>query len=95
MTKDDAITTLVIFVVIIALALFAWIKGKRGKGFGEWLWVTIFAGFGIFIAWLIFTFFIHFDDPILKLLVMSIAMSILAGIFGIIGKTVYGRKGGT
>lgn len=89
---NDVVTSLLIFIFVVALAFFVRQKAKVGGGFGRWLWMAVFGGASAFLIYMAFTFLVHFRNPVFKTFMMFIVLAIVCPIAGWVGGMIYDKR---
>lgn len=89
---NDVVTSLLIFLIVVGVAFFVRHKAGTAGGFGKWLWMAVFGAACAFFVYLIFTFFVHYENPVLKLFMMFVVLAIVTPVAGWIGGAIYDKR---
>jgi len=82
---SDVVTLLVLFAVLVTLA-FAVLRGSKFK---RKLFIAIFTAVGVFLVWLLFIVFVHFESMLMYYLAMYLTMSIFGLILPVTGGKIF------
>ena len=86
---NDAWTAFIIIMVLILILFFVRVKAKKAGGFDQYLFQTIFSAVGMLLVYLLFHFFIHIENALLKFALVAVSMAIAASIFDTLGGMIY------
>lgn len=89
---NDLVTLLIIFGVLVGFTWFVWRKAKKAGSFTKWLWMSGFGAVSAFLIYMVFVFFIHIENAILKQLTMFITLAVVTPPAGWIGGMIYDKR---
>ena len=81
----DWIMLLILFAVLVTLA-FAVLRGSKFK---RKLFIAIFTAVGVFLVWIFFIIFVHFESMLMYYLAMYLTMSIFGLILPVTGGKIF------